>query len=231
MNHIIRDLKRLEEDFEFYPTTDEIIHSIQTDINQQFAGFNNSVESYSLLDCGAGDGRVLTKLKNGDLYAIEKSNKLIHSLPKDIYIVGTEFHQTTLIDKQVSICISNPPYSEYEAWSSKIISEANAKHVYLVIPQRWEKSVAIQHALNLREAEAKVIGSYDFLEADRKARAIVHVGRDEVTRTNRGAEGISSRVKFLLLAWAGMPKTSFRKNAVAASSSRRSDSMKSSVSP
>lgn len=175
MNHIIRELKRLEEDFEFYPTTDEIIHSIQTDINQQFAGFNNSVESYSLLDCGAGDGRVLTKLKNGDLYAIEKSNKLIHSLPKDIYIVGTEFHQTTLIDKQVSICISNPPYSEYEAWSSKIISEANAKHVYLVIPQRWEKSVAIQHALNLREAEAKVIGSYDFLEADRKARAIVHV--------------------------------------------------------
>jgi hypothetical protein len=28
-----------------------------------------------------------------------------------------------------------------------------------------------------------------------------------------GAEGISGRVKFLLLAWAGMPKTSFRKNS------------------
>jgi hypothetical protein len=27
------------------------------------------------------------------------------------------------------------------------------------------------------------------------------------------AEGISGRVKFLLLAWAGMPKTSFRKNS------------------
>ncbi|SHN92918.1 hypothetical protein BHECKSOX_1825, partial [Bathymodiolus heckerae thiotrophic gill symbiont] len=38
------------------------------------------------------------------------------------------------------------------------------------------------------------------------------LGRDEVTRTNRGAEGISGRVKFLPLAWAGMPKTSFRKN-------------------
>ena len=39
------------------------------------------------------------------------------------------------------------------------------------------------------------------------------LGRDEVTRTNRGAEGINSRVKFLPLAWAGMPQTSFRKNS------------------
>jgi hypothetical protein len=30
---------------------------------------------------------------------------------------------------------------------------------------------------------------------------------------NRGAEGIGGRVKFLPLAWAGMPKTSFRKNS------------------
>ena len=45
-------------------------------------------------------------------------------------------------------------------------------------------------------------------------RPLVGSGRgDEVTRTNRGAEGISGRVKFLPLAWAGMPKTSFRKNS------------------
>ena len=39
--------------------------------------------------------------------------------------------------------------------------------------------------------------------------------RGEVARTQDvwGAEGISGRVKFLLLAWAGMPKTSFRKNS------------------
>jgi rubredoxin len=38
---------------------------------------------------------------------------------------------------------------------------------------------------------------------------------DEELRTQDvwGAEGISGRVKFLLLAWAGMPKTSFRKNS------------------
>jgi hypothetical protein len=35
------------------------------------------------------------------------------------------------------------------------------------------------------------------------------LGRDEVTRTNRGAEGIGGRVKFLPLAWAGMPKRPF----------------------
>jgi hypothetical protein len=34
-----------------------------------------------------------------------------------------------------------------------------------------------------------------------------------INRTNRGAEGIGGRVKFLPLAWAGMPKTSFRKNS------------------
>jgi hypothetical protein len=44
---------------------------------------------------------------------------------------------------------------------------------------------------------------------------LVYDGRGEVARTQDvwGAEGISGRVKFLLLAWAGMPKTSFRKNS------------------
>ena len=43
----------------------------------------------------------------------------------------------------------------------------------------------------------------------------VYDGRGEVARTQDvwGAEDISGRVKFLLLAWAGMPKTSFRKNS------------------
>jgi hypothetical protein len=36
---------------------------------------------------------------------------------------------------------------------------------------------------------------------------------DESSRTAGAAEGISGRVKFLPLAWAGMPKTSFRKNS------------------
>ena len=134
--NIAKELKSSNEDFEYYPTTDEIIFCVQKDINQQLAGFNNSVDSYSLLDCGAGDGRVLTKLKKWSLYAIEKSKKLLNLLPKDIYIVGTDFHQTTLIDKKTDIIYCNCPYSEFQTWSTKIINEANAKHVYLVIPQR-----------------------------------------------------------------------------------------------
>ncbi|TXL07958.1 hypothetical protein BMR09_04040 [Methylococcaceae bacterium CS3] len=43
----------------------------------------------------------------------------------------------------------------------------------------------------------------------------VYDGSGAVARTQDvwGAEGISGRVKFLPLAWAGMPKTSFRKNS------------------
>ncbi|HIG64988.1 MAG TPA: hypothetical protein EYQ43_05395 [Methyloprofundus sp.] len=43
----------------------------------------------------------------------------------------------------------------------------------------------------------------------------VYDGSGEVARTQDiwGAGGISGRVKFLPLAWAGMPKTSFRKNS------------------
>ncbi|MEO1882131.1 MAG: hypothetical protein ABGX71_00775 [Methyloprofundus sp.] len=43
----------------------------------------------------------------------------------------------------------------------------------------------------------------------------VYDGSGEVARTQDvwGAECISGRVKFLPLAWAGMPKTSFRKNS------------------
>ncbi|WP_087871473.1 hypothetical protein [Bathymodiolus platifrons methanotrophic gill symbiont] len=43
----------------------------------------------------------------------------------------------------------------------------------------------------------------------------VYDGSGEVARTQDvwDAEGISGRVKFLPLAWAGMPKTSFRKNS------------------
>jgi hypothetical protein len=34
-----------------------------------------------------------------------------------------------------------------------------------------------------------------------------------IAQTPTNAEGIGGRVKFLPLAWAGMPKTSFRKNS------------------
>lgn len=70
---------------------------------------------------------------------------------------------------------SNPPYSVFEAWAVKIIREANAVDIYLIIPQRWENSEAIKDALDARNAKAKIIHSDDFLDAERKARAKVHI--------------------------------------------------------
>ena len=174
VSSIVKNLKSIDEDFEWYPTTDEIIGTVKKSIAKEFTRINE-VEPYSLLDCGAGDGRVLNKLSKGDMYAIEKSKNLLGLLGKDISIVGTEFHETTFIDKEVDVIFCNPPYSEYGEWTSKIIREANSKHVYLVIPERWENNTDINLALNAREVKANILGSFDFSNADRKARARVDI--------------------------------------------------------
>jgi hypothetical protein len=97
----------------------------------------------------------------------------------DIFIVGTDFEESTLIDKKVDVVFCNPPYSQYEMWASKVISESNAAMVYLVIPKRWKNSSMISSAIKQRRAEVKVIGEFNFFNAERQARAeidIVSVG-------------------------------------------------------
>ena len=163
---MLKQLKENNQDHEWYPTTAEIIDCIKGDLK---------TEKESILDCGAGDGRVLESLSGGDLYAIERSTILINALPHDTILIGTEFHETTLMDKEVNIVFSNPPYSEYERWVIKIIREANATACYLVIPERWVNSVEIKKALQYRECDAEIMGSFDFLNAERKARANVNV--------------------------------------------------------
>lgn len=165
-------LKELDMDFEFYPTTPSIIETIKQDYDKQ--GYK---ESPSVLDCGAGDGRVLNALTDGKKYAIEKAKPLLNALDKDIFVVGTEFEEQTLIDKRCALIFSNPPYSQFEMWATKIIKEANAGLVYLVIPSRWKDSLDIKHAIELREAKTKVLGSFDFNNADRQARAHVDIIR------------------------------------------------------
>jgi hypothetical protein len=66
----------------------------------------------------------------------------------------------------------------------------------------------------LRNAAVK-IESIDVAETIKTTKALIETEASEVARTQDvwGAEGISGRVKFLPLAWAGMPKTSFRKNS------------------
>jgi len=181
---LIKEVKSKDEDFEFYPTTEEIIRVISKDINFEFS----QNKSISILDIGAGNGnffQILESLQpipknewdkvSFTKYAIEKSSILINNMSADIFVVGTDFHQQTLIDKKVNIIFCNPPYSEYLNWAEKIISEVNCQYVYLVIPERWKKQKSLLSIIKKRDINYKVLGSFDFLDADRTARAKVDI--------------------------------------------------------
>ena len=188
----LRQLKDADQDFEWYPTTDEMIDAI----------FWESGNVGSVLDIGAGDGRVLeridklTRLRAAqkenkydyhgsiDKYAIEKAPIHIERMPPDISIVGTDFVLQTLIDKKVDMVFCNPPYTEYEGWATKIIKEANAKFVFLILPDRWIGSKLIEEAIKQRGARSKSIWSGDFSNADRQARARVEIIKITITTTD-----------------------------------------------
>ena len=185
MAKLVSHLRDTDQDFEFYPTTDEIIaklvHSIR---GYKSDHYHDTVAS--LLDIGAGNGKVLKALQEKcefkDLYAIEKSPTLCQLLDKDVFIIGTDFYEQSLMSKQVDVTFCNPPYSDYEVWAEKIIRESASHVVYLVIPQRWQDSVEIAAALNYRNAEAKVVGEFSFEDAeDRQARAKVHLLKIELS--------------------------------------------------
>lgn len=198
---LLAEVKANNEDYEWYPTTKKIIEVMYWDIKQQDLSFKKTSyrsQTYiSMLDIGAGDGKVFRTLKeisdenpNVDTrenrnytelritksYAIEKSQTLINSLDEEVFVIGTDFYEQTLIDKDVDVVFSNPPYSEFAKWSEKVIREANANTVYLVIPERWESDLGIAKAIDARGAEVTVLGDFDFLNAeDRKARAKVQL--------------------------------------------------------
>lgn len=177
----LAELRDSQQDFEWYPTTNEIIEAFNAHVNQ--------FEIESLLDIGAGNGKVLNrfkeinanKYKDGygyktDLLAIEKSQPLLESLPAEIGILGTDFWQQSLLDKSIDCIFSNPPYREFVEWSVKVIREANANFIYLVIPERWKDQKAITAAIEARKGGHKIIGSFDFLNSeDRQARAKVEL--------------------------------------------------------
>lgn len=212
MTKIIETLKSSNEDFEFYPTTREIIEAMYWDIRgdkREDESFYRCESKYvSLLDIGAGTCKVFSTIKaiaeeqavldewyyrsednksyrseyerlanrvNITKYmAIEKSQTLIDAMPHDVFVVGTEFNENTLIDKRADVVFCNPPYSQYAQWTERIIKEANADYIYLVIPQRWGANKSIMQALKARKASVKLVGSFDFLNSeDRKARAKV----------------------------------------------------------
>lgn len=193
---LVKSLRQAGQDHEFYPTTDEIIRAMVRDIRNLTDGYYRSDGKFaSVLDIGAGNGKVLMALKAAakadqakdrqcgesrlqldTFYAIEKSSILCRDLDPDILVIGTDFHEQSLLSKQVDIIFCNPPYSEYEQWTEKIIRQSASKVIYLVIPRRWEESVKIKDAIRFRDIKVKKIGEFDFEDAeDRQARAKVHL--------------------------------------------------------
>ena len=201
---LITKLKEDGQDNEFYPTTNEIIQALYKDLLIDRRSASRRIGHFSLMDIGAGNGKVLNKIKefnninlNKDYkdsyakrqyegfgftsYAIEKSQILLDSLDKDIIVVGTDFYQQSLLDKEVDYIFSNPPYTEFSEWSQKIIKEATSQVIYLVIPKRWSIDKGIQQALELREAKAEILGEFSFESSeDRQARAYVNLIKVEL---------------------------------------------------
>ena len=198
---LVTELKNENEDFEWYPTTNEIIEAMYWDIK---GPDSNGDKNISFLDIGAGNGKIYTKfneikdsvttglenhsghyskcLNINKYMVIEKSQVLINQMPSKAFVVGTDFYENTLIDKQAHVVFCNPPYSEYSNWTERIITEANADFIYLVIPQRWDQQENILASIKKREAEFSIVGNYSFENSeDRKARAVVDLIRIDLT--------------------------------------------------
>ena len=183
---LIEELKEKKEDFEWYPTTDEMLRCVSRSIIGRLDKYH-----ISILDIGAGNGSALNKLQNflqqkkrrdddSSLYkvekfAIEKSQTLISNMNNDIFILGTDFMQQTLIDKDVDIIFCNPPYSEFEIWMKKILTESNAELNYFVVPTRWKNNKEIEVIIEQRNMRVDNLGLFTFEKAERQARAVVDI--------------------------------------------------------
>ena len=191
MNKLVNQLKKNEQDFEFYPTTSEIISVLSRDIKKVYEEHYWRGDEIKFLDIGAGNGNVfslLEKDKNENCYftffAIEKSEILLKLMDSKVRIIGTDFYQQTLIDKPMHFIFCNPPYKEYERWTEKILTEGNAKFVYMVIPSRWQENKALLKIIEQRKIKYDVIHSTDFYDSEyRKANAKVDVIRFNFRRS------------------------------------------------
>lgn len=167
---LIFNLKQDNQDFEWYPTTEEMIQVVRRKL---------PADANSIMDIGAGDGRVLAafaeKCKDAKLYGIELSQILIQEQPKNIIPIGTNLFEQNLSCLSVDYIFCNPIYSQFDDWICKIVEEGYAKKAFVVIPQRWKNSETIKTALKKRGATARVIHSDDFLHADRQARAVIDI--------------------------------------------------------
>lgn len=197
-NDLVNRLKADGQDFEFYPTTQEMLDVVIKDFYGNCAS-RTWQQNFNVLDVGAGDCRlgktlndpnneIIQSATGGDFslgkmsnyYVIEKALAHIQNLNKhgfDCTLVGTNFFETDLsvIDATITFC--NPPYSSYDFWIGSILASSRSAVIYAVIPARWKNNENIKRAIADRGYISEVIFEGDFLEADRKARAVVEVVR------------------------------------------------------
>lgn len=176
MNQLLKEVKEAGQDFEWYPTTPEIIRKVVTNISQHGSGYRSAP---TILDVGAGDGRFLREAKkempSATCYGIEKSTILCRELAKHAFIIGADAMQQSYFTKTIDATFCNPPYKEYVDWSVKLIRETSIGNLFLVIPDRWKTNLEIQEALAYRGATGMSLGTFDFLNAERQARCTVEI--------------------------------------------------------
>ncbi len=190
INSLIIFLKENNQEHELYPTSKSMLQFIYEHMNSNCHGNYGRGKIESILDIGCGTGNFKKYLEeycaeSGNSYhqlktikhfAIEKSKILIDRLDKDTIILGTDFNETTLMDKKVSCIFCNPPYSEFENWTKRIISESNCNYIYLVIPGRWKENKEIMQVIEETGSEYKILHTTDFLsDVERRARAKVDI--------------------------------------------------------
>ena len=205
----ISQLKQDGHDFEWYPTPDYIIDLVIQDFlesnksNQDklstsgglvhdlkldlYASIVKNVYRSVVLDIGAGDGRFLNKAQDllGSwvrLHAIEKASIHQRTLIKlGIPIIGSEFHTTTLLNNKVDLTFCNPPYSEFDVWMQKIVTQLDSNYIYFIVPNRYKNNKPLLEQIDLFYNLTE-IHEFSFNDAERQARANVSVLR--LTRKN-----------------------------------------------
>lgn len=181
MLDLIDTLKQNQEDFEFYPTTDRMLDVIFNDI------INNNLDKViNILDIGSGTCKIYNRYKDNifNYYIIEKSKILIEKAPTEAVVVGTDFNNCTLVDKKVKYIFCNPPYSEFEEWTAKILEENYSKYIYLIIPSRWKDNNIINEIINNKKITYKILSTDNFLDGERQARANVDIVKFEMQSIN-----------------------------------------------